>query len=78
VWLLDVDQSAAIDVVGGWISPSYGVKQPTSTVSSAITTRLPLTRRWVFSNVWLSDSERLDYVRSIVPPAIIYATDSSQ
>lgn len=78
VWLLGLDRAAPITLEPGWVSPSYGVKLPTTIVSSVLATPLPCARRWLFSEAWLPDSERLAYVRSVMPQSFTYASDSSQ
>jgi uncharacterized heparinase superfamily protein len=78
VWLLDLDPLGPTALVEGAVSPSYGIKVETTTISSVVTNALPCVRRWMFSDVWLSATERQAYARAVVPPAMNYATDSSQ
>jgi hypothetical protein len=78
VWLLPLDTLWPIEIIQGWVSPSYGIKRATATVSSRITTRLPVTRTWLFAETHLPPQARHDYVHDVLSQAGNYASDSPQ
>jgi hypothetical protein len=78
VWLLPTDCDGPIDLAPGWVSPSYGVKYETSTVSSTIERQLPVARSWLFAERWLSPPERREYADHLTAMAFPYASNSSQ
>lgn len=79
VWLLPIERETTIDVVPGWVSPSYGVKRPSATVSHVTEAPLPVTRTWLFAEQQLPPDERRDYAQRLASLVTsIYASDSSQ
>jgi hypothetical protein len=78
VWLMPVDGDSVVEIVPGWVSPSYGVKHPTSTVSCVAETALPVTRTWLFAERLLPQPERHEYVERLKSLAVPYASNSPQ
>jgi hypothetical protein len=62
VWLMP-DKTAAgflLSLEPGWVSPSYGVKLPTTVLVWRVTSRLPVTASYLFAVRRLSRSERTE------------------
>lgn len=60
VWLLPDRTAAAFSAAleEGWVSPSYGVKRPTTVVVWRVKAAVPLTAAWVFADSRLTPAER--------------------
>jgi hypothetical protein len=78
VWLLPVDGVGTLQLITGWVSPTYGVKHGTSTVSCVIEGPLPITRTWLFAESRLPAPHRREYVEHLTTMALSDASNSSQ
>ena len=67
VWLLP-DAAAArftLSLQPGWVSPSYGVKVPTTVIVWETTARLPIAASFLFVESRLSGAERAEASESL-------------
>ena len=60
VWLLPDPAAAAfrLSLEDGWVSPSYGVKVPTTVITWTVSAGEPITASYLFAESRLSEGER--------------------